>query len=294
MIIRLAPPEPLSADQPGSFVLHERAAQFHGAGVGYLSIKTFFGGQAIYGVGRRRYVVGERDYLVLNHGQPYDITIESAAPVESFCVFFAPGFAEAVRRSFATPADRLLLDPRGSHAADPTFFEKTYLHDGMVSPSVQQMRRALAGGVADAAWLGEQLHNLMRQLLQVQHHLDREVARLPAVRPATRAELYRRLHLAKEYADSAFDAPLTLDDLAGAAGLSPNHLLRTFKQAFGQTPHQYLTERRLERARQLLAETNQPVTEICLSVGFASLGAFSWLFRRRVGVSPAEYRRQTR
>jgi AraC family transcriptional regulator len=78
------------------------------------------------------------------------------------------------------------------------------------------------------------------------------------------------------------------------AGLSPNHLLRMFKQAFGQTPHQYLTARRLERARHLLAHTDQPVTEICLSVGFASLGAFSWLFHRRVGVSPAEYRRQTR
>jgi AraC-like DNA-binding protein len=67
-----------------------------------------------------------------------------------------------------------------------------------------------------------------------------------------------------------------------------------FKQVFGATPHQYLTARRLERARYLLAHTDQPVTEICLSVGFASLGAFSWLFRRRVGVSPAAYRRQTR
>jgi len=67
-----------------------------------------------------------------------------------------------------------------------------------------------------------------------------------------------------------------------------------FKQAFGQTPHQYLTAKHLEHARHLLAHTDQPVTEICLSVGFASLGAFSWLFRRRVGVSPAAYRRQTR
>ena len=70
--------------------------------------------------------------------------------------------------------------------------------------------------------------------------------------------------------------------------------LLAFEQAFGATPHQYLTARRLERARYLLAHTDQPVTEICLSVGFASPGAFSWLFRRRVGVSPAAYRRQTR
>ena len=294
MIITLGAPASQPADRPGSYLLHERAAQFHGAGVGYLSIKSFFGGQAIYTVGRSRRVVGERAYLVLNHGQPYDITIESAAPVESFCVFFAPGFADSVRRSLASPADRLLLDPDGPDFRELAFFERTYPHDDLISPTLQRMRQALALGIADAAWLGERLHELMRQLVQLHHNVDREVARLPAARPATRAELYRRLHLAKELADSAFESPLTLEDLAGVAGLSPNHLLRTFKQAFGQTPHQYLIERRLEHACRLLAQTDQPVTEICLAVGFASLGAFSWLFRRRVGVSPAEYRRQTR
>jgi AraC family transcriptional regulator len=118
------------------------------------------------------------------------------------------------------------------------------------------MRRALTAGVVDAAWLGEQLHALMQRLLQVQHHVYREVARLPAARAATREELYRRLHLAKEYAESAFDTALTLDDLAREAGLSPNHLLRMFEQAFGQTPHQYLTAKRLEHARHLLTHTD--------------------------------------
>ena len=294
MIITL-PPKTLQTDGwPVSYILHERAAQFYGAGVGYLSIKSFFGGQASYTVGRSRYTISERAYLVLNHGQAYDITVESAAPVESFCVFFAPGFAESVRRSLAMPTDRLLLDPEGAGTADLTFFEKMYPHDDLLSPTLLQIRRALLAGVVDTPWLGEQLHELMQRLLQVHHNVYREVARLPAARAATREELYRRLHLAKEFADSAFDTALTLDDLAHVAGLSPNHLLRMFKQAFGQTPHQYLTAKRLEHARHLLAHTDQPVTEICLSVGFASLGAFSWLFRRRVGVSPAAYRRQTR
>jgi len=293
MIVTL-PAASQSPGQPASYILHERAAQYYGAGVGYLSIKSFFGGQASYTVGRSRYVASERGFLVLNQGQAYDITVESPAPVESFCVFFAPGFAGSVRRSLATPADRLLLDPHGAGAAELTFFEKTYPHDDLVSPALLRMRRALLAGAVDGPWLGEQLHELMRQLLQLHHDVHREVARLPAARAATREELYRRLHLAKDLADSAFDTALTLEDLAREAGLSSNHLLRMFKQVFGATPHQYLTARRLERARYLLAHTDQPVTEICLSVGFASLGAFSWLFRRRVGVSPAAYRRQTR
>jgi transcriptional regulator GlxA family with amidase domain len=132
----------------------------------------------------------------------------------------------------------------------------------------------------------------MQRLLQVHYQVYQEVETLPAVRATTREELYRRLYLAKEYAAAAFDQPITLNDMADVAGLSPNHLLRMFKQLFHQTPYQYLTTQRLNQAQQLLSQTDRSVTDICFSVGFESLGAFSWLFRRRVGLAPTEYRRQ--
>nr|HMN29725.1 helix-turn-helix transcriptional regulator [Caldilineaceae bacterium] len=90
---------------------------------------------------------------------------------------------------------------------------------------------------------------------------------------------------------AAYDEPLTLAMIASVANLSPNHLLRTFKQLFQQTPHQCLVERRLERAQQLLRQSDHSVTEICFAVGFESLGSFSWLFRRRFGRSPEQFRR---
>jgi AraC-like DNA-binding protein len=68
-------------------------------------------------------------------------------------------------------------------------------------------------------------------------------------------------------------------------------LLRTFKQIFDQTPYQYVIAKRIVYAQQLLRSTDQGVTDICFAVGFASLGAFSWWFRQRVGVSPTTYRR---
>jgi len=88
------------------------------------------------------------------------------------------------------------------------------------------------------------------------------------------------------------DHPLTLDHLASVACLSPNHFIRTFRQAYGQSPHQYLVTRRLERAALLLTRTGRPVTDICYSVGFESPGSFSWLFRKRYGMSPLNYRLQ--
>src|SRR5947199_4845674 len=91
-----------------------------------------------------------------------------------------------------------------------------------------------------------------------------------------------------------FSEVLTLDDLSLEADLSPWHFLRSFRDVFGETPHDFLTRIRLERAKDLLTVTSRPVTEICFDVGFTSLGSFSTLFRRHVGLSPAQFRRQVR
>jgi AraC-like DNA-binding protein len=119
-----------------------------------------------------------------------------------------------------------------------------------------------------------------------------EASALNAVRASTREELYRRLVLAKDYISACFDRPLTLSEIARVACLSPNHLLRSFRQAFRQTPHQFLTAKRLEHARKMLVGTTLSVTDICFSVGFESLSSFSRLFRRHTGFSPNEYRRK--
>ena len=277
-----------------SYILHERAHEYSGAGTGSLSIKSFFGGQAIYEIGHGRYAVDDRSYLVVNRGQPYSITIDAATPVESFCLFFQDGFAEEVRRSLLTPADRLLLEPDVAAPEAIMFFERTYPHGDVLSPALLQLRAMLARRPVEQSWLQEQFHAIMERLLQVHQNVYREMARLPAVRPATREELYRRLHRAKDFVAASFDQPISLADIALIACLSPNHLLRTFKQVFHQTPHQFLTMQRLEHAQRLLRYTDRSVTDICLSVGFESLGSFSWLFRRHVGVSPAAYRRQMR
>jgi AraC-like DNA-binding protein len=80
--------------------------------------------------------------------------------------------------------------------------------------------------------------------------------------------------------------------MARAASLSPNHLLRAFRSVFGQTPHQFVVEKRLAHARTLLVRTDMPVTEICFALGLHSPGSFSTLFRRRMGMAPEEYRRR--
>jgi AraC-like DNA-binding protein len=104
----------------------------------------------------------------------------------------------------------------------------------------------------------------------------------------------RRLCRVRDVIRDCFEQPLTLEDLSLEADMSAWHFLRAFRSAFGETPHHFLTRLRIERAKELLTVTTRPVTEICLDVGFSSLGSFSTLFRRQVGVSPIEYRRRVR
>jgi AraC-like DNA-binding protein len=101
----------------------------------------------------------------------------------------------------------------------------------------------------------------------------------------------RHLVRARDLADHSFAEPLTVADLARAAGLSPAYFSRLFRDAFGVTPHGYLLTRRLERAAALLRSTDHPVVRICVEVGFSSLGSFTTSFTRMFGMSPVAYRR---
>jgi AraC-like DNA-binding protein len=107
------------------------------------------------------------------------------------------------------------------------------------------------------------------------------------------ATAFSRLCRAREMLRDV-DNPLSIDQVAREAAVSPFHFIRQFQALFGETPHQYRTRARLERAKDLLESSDCSVTTVCMEVGFSSLGSFSDLFARRIGVSPSVYRRQFR
>ena len=100
----------------------------------------------------------------------------------------------------------------------------------------------------------------------------------------------RHLLRAKDLADARYFEPLGVDDLARAAGLSRAHFSREFRATFGESPHEYLLTRRMERAASLLRNTDRSVADVCLSVGLQSIGSFTTSFKRTYGVTPTEYR----
>jgi len=105
-----------------------------------------------------------------------------------------------------------------------------------------------------------------------------------------RAVLLPHLRRARDLVDRRYGEPLDLEALARAAQVSRYHFARCFAETYRETPMRYLTRRRIERAQDLLRSANLTVTEVCMMVGFSSLGSFSSRFRELVGEAPTEYR----
>lgn len=105
---------------------------------------------------------------------------------------------------------------------------------------------------------------------------------------------FRRLCLARDLLREQHEPLRTIEDVAREVQISPFHFIRQFEAVFGATPHQFRIQTRLDLARHLLATGRYSVTDVCMEVGFSSLGSFSALFARRVGEPPSAYRRRVR
>ncbi|KZN39404.1 hypothetical protein N480_00815 [Pseudoalteromonas luteoviolacea S2607] len=102
----------------------------------------------------------------------------------------------------------------------------------------------------------------------------------------------KRLNTGRDYIADNYHTPLSLSDIAKCSYMSPYHFLRVFKDTYGETPNEFLIRLRLQQAKKMLITENYSVSEVCERVGYSSLGSFSSLFLKQVGVAPTAYRRK--
>jgi AraC-like DNA-binding protein len=260
-----------------------------------LAVRWALNGQRLFESRNRRFAVDDSSYRIFNYGSEFSSTIRSVSPVECYTVCFQPELAESALAGLVTPDEKLLDEPAIlAKSQSVQFMEKTSPHDEIVSPIIQRLERYKDTEVATHGWFEEQFRVLLLALIQADSKVQGEIDRVPAARAATRDELYRRIQGARDFMEAGLSSPITIQEIASEAAFSPFHFLRIFKQVFGETPHQYLTRRRVEAAKSFLKNTEMSVTDICLAIGFESLGSFSWMFRRHVGLSPEGYRSSIR
>lgn len=255
-----------------------------------LSVKSTLKGREVYEVCGVPLAVDESSYLVLNNDQPYASHICSHEEVESFCVFFRDGLESEVSASLSRTQEKLLDYYRSEFNSPVMFFQNLRRHDETVSRQLKQLHSGIMAGLATELWLDERCGFIMEALLQIHQGTFREIEKLPFVRRATRVEIYKRLRRAKDYMDSCYYEPLCLQAMSEVACLSRHHFLRLFKEAFHVTPHRYLTDIRLQKARRLIEEKGYTVGDACLSVGFENPSSFARLFKQRFGHSPRAIR----
>lgn len=271
-------------------VLTGRGARYHVPDFeGCLSIKSVAEGTAAWETERRRFLLDEDCWMILNDRQRYTITIEALRPVTTFCLFFERGFVEELHRARVTPSQALLDSPRPFRTGAVEFYNRIEPPGDRVADALKHFRRELgAGRVSRVEW-DQSFLEVAELLVDGRRDAAAAIARLPALRNSTRLELYRRLLRGRDFLLSSLHQPIRLDDIAEAACLSAFHFHRAFTHAFRETPHRYLTRHRLQRAARLLRRGESSVTEVCLGTGFESPASFSNLFRRHYGASPREF-----
>jgi len=258
--------------------------------IGTLSVKCMFNGRATYCIEGAHLTVDDSCFMILNHAQPYDMIIDALTAVESFCVFLPQSWLSDVYRNITLTDSQLLSNPY-DNTQPFLFFEMPHDHDNIISPFLFTLRQHHKTQQLTSSQLVQYMYQLIPKLIKLQQDVTDSIAdSFLSVRVATRIELYRRLHLTREYILSNLHRDLTLDQLAQVACMSPYHFLRRFTELFQITPHQFIMQQRLNRAEILLTTTKRSVTDICIAVGFSSLGSFSTLFQREYGVSPRAYR----
>lgn len=261
---------------------------------GKYALNVVFSGEADYTIEKRKIRLVPDSFIYLNHDTVYTNWIDSNVEVRTLSVLFDPDFVQDFENSNLL-RDHLLLDnPHGYPQRESRFVESIYPLQGNIKFNALQLSKHIENGLNDQFLLTEYTTHCLLDYYSLYHSeiINRE-ASLQFLSGSTKAEILKRLSLARDFMISNYNRRIHLEEIAQMACLSVNHLLRTFKQAYQQSPHQFLTEVRLQQAKHLLKNTELTVNEIVNIIGFECSSSFIRLFRSIFKVTPGQYRRST-
>jgi len=257
--------------------------------VGCLSIKTIASGESWYRIGERNLTLRPGQFLILNDSQTYSSRVNQARVLT---LFFKREFAADVFQDCRAKEESLLDNPFSTNTESPEFFQTLHDIDAPLQLMLSGLVSVLERKGYEADEISEHLLYLLRQLIQVHKMEMSQTGRVNAVRQNTKAEIYKRLCLAKDVIHSSFMGQLDLEAISSASCLSMPQLIRQFKSVFQCTPYQYLMRLRLRYAARRLSATDDQVNSITLQSGFEDTSAFCRAFKAAYGVSPETYRKQ--
>ena len=255
------------------------------------TIRFVSGGNEMCTIGRRQLSIHSDSFIIINKGTRFASNIESISPVNIFTIEFDDNFLSEFKRLWMPGNPAFNNEPGEGMYLNPELIETIYPFRGGLRLIVNQLKEHLDKGLENDSLINEYAHCCLVSFYQIYNEeIFQKATRLNFLHYNTRMEILRRLGLAKEYLYANYNGNVNLENLADHACLSVNHLLRTFKLAYNQSPHQFLIQLRLHRAQLLLTKTEYPVYEIVNMVGFKCTSSFIRLFRNRYKTTPLKYR----
>jgi AraC-like DNA-binding protein len=256
------------------------------AGIGLLGAMK--GSCDYYVNGTRQPIDGVKTFFI-NRGSKLAVKIAAKGSVPAL-LFFRTALPDLVQHSLNYGNELLLDEPFDNLPYDFSYLERAHL-----DPRLHETVGALVGlGISCSAFSLLEADLMIRDLFEDLLKANREgylrSQNIHAAKASTRLEIFRRVSHAREWMDAHFHTDISLSAIAAEAAMNSQHFLRMFKQVYLITPHQYLIELKLRKARRLLESTEMTINEICGAIGFESVFSFSILFKNRFGQAPSHLR----
>lgn len=259
----------------------------HPSGIGLLMTGK---GKCNYYVNGAKNQVENNKVFFINRGSSLALrtTDNESAPA---LLFFNSRLPDLVQYSMEFGDEVMLEKPFDNLPYDFSYLERAHADDHLHQTILSLIDLGASCSSFASLQADMTIRNLFEALLVKNQDAYKRSQNIQAVKASTRLEIFKRVALAKDWMEQNYQTDITLEDISSIAAMNSQHFLRMFKQVYMITPHQYLIDRKLKKAKELLETTQMPINDVCQTIGFESVFSFSVLFKNRFGTAPSYFRK---
>lgn len=253
------------------------------------AIKYVVEGIERYKLNNKNYPIETGKYLLTNDTYEGSVEIEANKNVKGICININPQIIAEVLASNKRPDTAYTDNELGQYFTSMHFLENQYTDtETNLGKLLKELTTKVHQDEVDRDNISTELfYTISEKIIEDQTPVFRQLQAIPSLKPATKKDLYRRLLRGKDFIDTGFIFPLSIETIAQEACMSEYHFFRLFKLVFGLSPNQYLIQKRLEHGWNILLQDRYSVSTAAIESGFSDIHAFSKAFKKHFGVSPS-------